>query len=150
MPIFINILSNKFKNFKTRISYICCNLKSEFKFFEKNDEDYINPKSGTLVNSCVIQKNNNKFFLQHQLVVQGTATLTHYQGLYNDIDQKDLSMENLKWLNFDLSYYYWTWPGAIRVPGVLKLASTAMNFYTKHLGGKLNKKDKQFEYPEYI
>ena len=96
MPIFINILSNKFKNFKARISYICCNLKSEFKFFEKNDADYINPKSGTLVNSCVIQKNNNKFFLQHQLVVQGTATLTHYQGLYNDIDQKDLSMENLK------------------------------------------------------
>ena len=108
------------------------------------------PKSGTLVDSGVIQKNSNEFFLQHQLVIQGTATLTHYQVLYNGIDQKDLSMENLKRLSFDLSYYYWTWSGAIRVPGVLKLASTAMNFYTKHLGGKLNKKDKQFEYPEYI
>ena len=150
VPIFTNILSNKFKNFKPKISYICCNLKSEFKFFEKNDADYINPKSGTLVDSGVIQKNSNEFFLQHQLVIQGTATLTHYQVLYNGIDQKDLSMENLKRLSFDLSYYYWTWSGAIRVPGVLKLASTAMNFYTKHLGGKLNKKDKQFECPEYI
>ena len=150
VPTFTNILSNKFKNINPKISYICCNLKSALKFFEKDDTNYFNPKSGTLVDSGVIRKDSNEFFLQHQFVNQGTATMTHYQVLYNDIDQKDLSMENLKRLSFYLSFYYWTWSGAIRVPGVLKLTSTAMNFYTKHLGRKLEKDNKQFKYPEYI
>ena len=49
-----------------------------------------------------------------------------------------LSIEKLEKLGFYLSFYYWTWGGAIRTPAVLKLSNTAMGFYLKVLENKFS------------
>ena len=127
----------------TKLYFICCNLKSDLKFFETEDKGiskaYYNPKSGLIVDDYVTQKNKYEFYLQPQFVNQGTATPCHYQIMYYDKSQneeEELSIENLEKLSFYLSFYYWTWSGAIRVPAMLKLSNTAMGFYSKILNNK--------------
>ena len=64
----------------------------------------------------------------------GTATPVHYQVMYFDKsenEEDDLKIERLEKLSFYLSFYYWTWNGAIRIPSLLKMSTTAMTFYRK-------------------
>ena len=136
---------NKFQNdshnfSKTKLYYICCNLKSDLKFFETktnnnyNSTEYGNPKSGLIIDDKVTQSDKFEYYLQPQFVNQGSATPCHYQVMYYDKsenEENDLKIENLEKLSFYLSYYYWTWSGAIRVPSLLKMSSTALDFYRK-------------------
>ena len=154
VPIFTKILKNKFKK-KLKFIYISCTLKCDFKFFEKGiNGSLLNPKSGLCVDNYVTQKGKKEFYIQPQFVNQGTATPCLYEVLYEDFDQDkpedNISKENLQLLTFDLTFYYWTWAGAIREPGALKLASTAMDFFNKNLCGRLEKENQQFINPEYI
>lgn len=149
VPVFINLLKNKYKKYQPKFIYVCCNLKNNLKFFEKSEDMYTNPKSGLCIDTSVTQKDKYEFYIQPQFVNLGTATPTHYEILYEDTEN-ELKIEQLEQLSYYLSYYYWTWPGAVRVPGALKLATTAMDFFTKHLGGRLEKDDKKFINPEYI
>lgn len=173
VPIFVDYIKNKkeksekFRIYDTKLIYICCNLKGDLKFFEeknyrndnynnnRNDEkSYANPPSGLCVDEKVIQKNKYEFFLQPQFVNQGTATPCHYEVMYQDIDEKNpennLSREQLQNLSFQLSFYYWTWSGAVRVPGVLKLSTTASDYYSRCLNHKLNLEGHLFKTPGFI
>ena len=128
-------------NFKnTKLYYICCNLKSDLKFFETDNRNvakaFFNPKSGLIVDDYVTQKNKYEFYLQPQFVNQGTATPCHYQIMHYDKDpneENDLKIEILEKLSFYLCYYFWTWSGSIRLPYLLKMSNTAMTFYNKIL-----------------
>ena len=132
---------NKNFNFQnTKLYYICCNLKSDLKFFETDNRNvakaYFNPKSGLIIDDNVTQKNKYEFYLQPQFVNQGTATPCHYQIMYYDKDpneENNLKIENLEKLSFYLCYYFWTWSGSIRMPYLLKMSNTAMTFYNKIL-----------------
>ena len=160
VPMFNKFLNDKkasdekFKKFNPKFIYVCCNLKGDLKFFEKGNGRYANPKSGLCVDSSVTQKDKYEFYIQPQFVNQGTATPCHYQVLYedrdNENDENNIKLEELQMLSFYLSFYYWTWAGAVRVPGALKLATTAMDFLSKHLGNKLCLPDQQFVNPTYI
>ena len=128
--------SHNFKN--TKLYYICCNLKSDLKFFEtksiNGQKEYYNPKSGLIVDEKVTQSNKFEFYIQPQFVNQGSATPCHYQVMQYDKNsegESDLKLEILEKLTFYLSFYYWTWSGAIRVPSLLKMSTTAMDFYRK-------------------
>jgi len=155
---YLNELKEKqeiFKKYNPKFVYVCCNLKGDLKFFEKaGSKGYANPKSGLCVDSNVTQKDKYEFYIQPQFVNQGTATPCHYQVLFEDEDKENpennLKEEQLQLLSFYLSFYYWTWAGAIRVPGALKLATTAMTFFSKHLDSKLNLPDQRFVNPIYI
>ena len=146
---------NKNFNFRnTRLYYICCNLKSDLKFFEAKKEGtltaYFNPKSGLIVDDNVTQKSKYEFYLQPQFVNQGTATPCHYQIMYYEKPQNgegELEIENLEKLSFYLSFYYWTWAGAIRMPSLLKMSNTAINFYSKILNSDAHY---LFENPTFI
>ena len=160
VPMFINFINSKketienFKSVNPKFIYVCCNLKGDLKFFEKNNKNCMNPKSGLCVDSHVTQKDKYEFYIQPQYVNQGTATPCHYQVLYEDKDEQDpnnnLKIEQLQLLSFYLSFYYWTWAGAVRVPGALKLATTAMDFFSKHLNSKLLLPEQKFVNPSYI
>ena len=102
------------------------------KFFEIGPNDsrsYANPKSGLIIDEGVTQKNKFEFYIQPQFVNQGTATPSHYQVMctYQHTDDI-LKLEQLEKLTFYLCYYYFTWAGAIREPGTLKMAETALDF----------------------
>ena len=171
VPIFVKYVNNKkeksekFKDLK--LIYICCNLKGDLKFFEENRNQrydnynnrnefnkYQNPSSGLCVDGKVTQKDKYEFFIQPQFVNQGTATPCHYEVLYQDYDEKNpesnLSLESLQNLSFQLSFYYWTWSGAIRVPSVLKLSTTALDYFSKCLNHKLNLEGQKFKTPGFI
>ena len=159
VPMFTNYLNAKksadeSKKFNPKFIYVCCNLKGELKFFENGKGRYANPKSGLCVDSSVTQKDKYEFYIQPQYVNQGTATPCHYQVLYedrdNNNDENNLKLEELQLLSLYLSFYYWTWAGAVRVPGALKLATTAMDFLSKHLGNKLSLPEQMFVNPTYI
>ena len=156
----LNIYRERYKNnnnynFRnTKLYYICCNLKSDLKFFETQEynktKEYSNPKSGLIVDNNVTHKNKYEFYLQPQFVNQGIATPCHYQVIYYDKDENEennLKIENLEKLSFYLSFYYWNWAGAIRIPSLLKMTSTALGFYTKVLD---NQKSCFFSEPTYI
>ena len=140
-------------NYKnSKFYYICCNLKSNLKFFEVNEDAkaYRNPKSGLIVDEYVTQKDKYEFYLQPQFVNQGTATPCHYEIMYYDKDEcedNNLQKENLEKLSFYLSFYYWTWSGAIRTPSMLKMSTTALDFYSKCFG---NENSFYFDTPYYI
>ena len=146
---------NKNYHFRnTKLYFICCNLKSDLKFFETQDKGiakaYFNPKSGLIIDEHVTHKDKYEFYLQPQFVNQGTSTPCHYQVMYYDKsenEEDDLTIENLEKLSFYLSFYYWTWAGAIRVPAMLKLSNTAMEFYLKILN---NQNRCIFDTPTYI
>ena len=163
VPFFVNYINNKkeksekFRKYNTKLTYICCNLKGDLKFFEEsnsNGKNYLNPPSGLCVDRKVIQKNKYEFFIQPQFVNQGTATPCHYEVLYQDYDENNpdnnLSMERLQNLTFQLSFYYWTWSGAVRVPGVLRLSTTAIDYYSRCLNHKLNLEGEKFKTPGFI
>ena len=144
---------NQNYNYKnTKFYYICCNLKSNLKFFEINEEKkaYKNPKSGLVVDDYVTQKDKYEFYIQPQFVNQGTATPCHYEVMYYDKDiceENNLQKENLEKLSFYLSYYYWTWAGSIRTPSMLKMSTTALDFYYKCL---YEENSYFFDVPYYI
>ena len=144
--VFVNVikdLENMLKNkenkaVKIPFYYLCCNLKSDLKFFEYSDnignKIYTNPKSGLVIDENVTQKNKFEFFIQPQFVNQGTATPCHYQVMctYN-YSEDIIKLEQLEKITFYLCYYYFTWAGAIREPGTLKMAETALDFSSKCL-----------------
>ena len=156
----INKKKEKFESFKkyTKLIYICCNLKGDLKFFEENRNNannrYSNPQSGLCVDEKIVETGKYEFYLQPQFVNQGTATPCHYEVLYQDIDEKNsennLSIEELEDLSFQLSYYYWTWSGAVRVPGVLRLSTTAIDFYSRCLNHRIELEGKKFRTPGFI
>ena len=161
VPIFLNYLTqkksedNSYVKYNPKLVYVCCNLKGELKFFEnKENKSLANPKSGLCVDSNITQKDKYEFYIQPQFVNQGTATPCHYQVLYEDrdleIDDNNLKLEELQIISFYLSFYYWTWAGAIRVPGALKLSTTAMDFCSRHLGSKLCMPGETFMNPTFI
>ena len=161
VPMFLKYLNEMkekqeiFKKYDPKFVYVCCNLKGDLKFFEKsNGHGFANPKSGLCVDSMVTQKDKYEFYIQPQFVNQGTATPCHYQVLYEDVDKENpennLKVEQLQLLSFYLSFYYGTGAGAIRVPGALKLATSAMTFFSKHLCNKLNLPEQKFINPVYI
>ena len=66
--------------------------------------------------------------------------------MYYDKEDIDNLKENLQNLTFYLCFYYWTWNGAVRIPALLKMAITALDFCIKC--NVINKNF--FETPIYI
>ena len=106
------------------------------------------------VDSDVIQKDKYEFYIQPQFVNQGTATPCHFEILYQDYDKEkpenNFPIEKLQNLSFQLSFYYWTWSGAVRVPGVLRLSTTAIDYYSRCLNHTLNLDRQKFTTPGFI
>ena len=171
VPIITSYLASKksedkfFAKYDPKFIYVCCNLKGDLKFFETKSNgshsnennkniNLSNPKSGLCVDSEITQKDKYEFYIQPQYVNQGTATPCHYQVLYEDKDKENeennLKLEELQKISFYLSFYYWTWAGAVRVPGALKLSTTAMDFCSRHLGTKLCLPGETFMNPAFI
>ena len=160
IPIFLGNINQRkekiesFRRHNTKLIYICCNLKGDLKFFEESKNGYSNPPSGLCIDERIVESGKYEFYLQPQYVNQGTATPCHYEVLYQDMDEKNpennMSIEELENLSFQLSFYYWTWNGAVRVPGVLKLSTTAIDFYSRCLNHKLNLEGNKFSTPAFI
>lgn len=118
--------------------YVLVNTKTNFKFFEmekvNNFTNYNNPQQGFIIYDQVTNPDFFEFYLQPQLVTQGTATPSSFTVACGDLDMPEMVVK----LTYDLCFNYPNWNGPIRVPGVLKLAEKLSKMTAKYTKNELN------------
>jgi aubergine-like protein len=87
------------------------------------------------VDTGVTTPGSFEFYMQPQYVNQGTATPSHFHVLYDDTG---IPLEILEDVTYAMTYYYWGWNGAVRLPAPLKFAEKANAFCGKYLSGTPN------------
>jgi len=114
--------------------YILVNTKTTFKFFEKTNKGYINPESGLLILDGITNKNYFEFYIQPQLVTQGSATPSCFHVAYGNLDCPAMIPK----LTFDLCHIYSNWQGTVRIPNVIKAAEKLAKITAKYTLAELN------------
>jgi len=111
--------------------YILVNKKTTMKFFEKssqgNKDFYDNPASGFVICDQVTDSKIFEFYMQPQVVTQGTATPTNYHVAYGNLGLEKSILE----LTYGLCFGYPNWQGPVRVPVPLKLAEKLCKMVAK-------------------
>ena len=114
--------------------YILVNTKTNFKFFEKSNNNYSNPKNGLLVIDGVTNRNFFEFYIQPQEVTQGSATPTCFHVAYGNLDFPEFIPK----FTFDLCHIYSNWQGTVRIPNVIKAAEKLSKMTAKYTLAELN------------
>ena len=136
---------DKYKdNYKPKLTIFGVNKKTDLKFFEKINGGYRNLPAGTVIDKNVISPDVFEFYLQCPEVDKGTGSPVHFLCLYNSND--DLTINDFEEITYQQSYYYWNWPGPIRIPAALKYAEVANTFCGKNIKGTIrdNLKDSPY------
>ena len=121
------------ENYKPKLSIFGVNKKTDLKFFEKDNHEYRNIPTGTVIDKDVISPELFEFYLQCPEVNKGTGSPVHFLCLFNNNDE--LTINDFEEITYRQSYYYWNWPGPIRIPAALKYAEVANNFCGKNIRG---------------
>ena len=131
-------------NYKPKLSIFGVNKKTDLKFFERSDDGYRNIPAGTVIDKNVVSPDVFEFYLQCPEVDKGTGSPVHFLCLYNNND--DLTINDFEEITYQQSYYYWNWPGPIRIPAPLKYAEVANTFCGKNIKGSIrdNLKDSPY------
>ena len=131
-------------NYKPKLTIFGVNKKTDLKFFERSNGGYRNIPAGTVIDKNVVSPDVFEFYLQCPEVDKGTGSPVHFLCLYNNND--DLTINDFEEITYQQSYYYWNWPGPIRIPAALKYAEVANTFCGKNIKGSIrdNLKDSPY------
>ena len=136
VPRIVKSLEEYKENYKPKLSIFGVNKKTDLKFFEKdNNHGYRNIPTGTVIDKDVISPELFEFYLQCPEVDKGTGSPVHFLCLFNNNDE--LTINDFEEITYRQSYYYWNWPGPIRIPAALKYAEVANNFCGKNIRGSV-------------
>ena len=86
---------------------------------------------GTVFDNEVISPDILEFYLQCLDVDRGCASLVHFLCIYND--NEDLTINDFEDISYKQSFYYWNWPGPVRIPVAHKYAEVSTAFSSKIL-----------------
>lgn len=78
-----------------------------------------NPAPGTVVDTAVVSKDLNEFYLIPTKGTQGVITPTHFHIIYDDTG---VNTDEVKLLAYRMCYLYYNWTGSIRVPAACQYA----------------------------
>ena len=135
------------KNYKPKLTMFTVNKKTDLKFFEKtNGDQYKNIPMGTVIDTDVISPEVFEFYLQCPDVDRGCASPVHFLCVYNN--NEEMTINDFEDISYKQSFYYWNWPGPIRVPAALKYAEVANTFSNKYLTHEV--KNELKDSPYYI
>ena len=134
------------KDYKPKLTVFSVNKKTDLKFFESSSNGYKNIPMGTVIDHEVISPDVFEFYLQCPDVDRGCASPVHFLCLYNNND--DLTINDFEDISYKQSFYYWNWPGPIRIPAALKYAEVANTFSSRNLTHDV--KDELKNSPYYI
>ena len=131
-------------NYKPNLTIFGVNKKTDLKFFERSNEGYRNIKTGTVIDKAVTSPDVFEFYLQCPVVNKGTGSPVHFICLYNN--NEELTINDFEEITYRQSFYYWNFPGPIRIPAALKFAEVANNFCSKNIKGTIfdNLKDSPY------
>ena len=119
------------KDYKPKLTVFTVNKKTDLKFFENVNGGYKNIPMGTVIDKDVISPDLFEFYLQCPDVDRGCASPVHFLCVYNN--NEDMTINDYEDISYKQSFYYWNWPGPIRVPAALKYAEVANTFSNKYL-----------------
>jgi aubergine-like protein len=120
------------------------NKKTDLKFFENTSNGYKNIPMGTVIDQDVISPDVFEFYLQCPDVDRGTASPVHFLCIHND--NEDLSINDFEDISYKQSFYYWNWPGPVRIPAALKYAEVANAFSSRNLTHEIKSELKDSPY----
>ena len=107
------------------------NKKTDLKFFENFSNGYKNIPMGTVIDHDVISPDVFEFYLQCPDVDRGCASPVHFLCIHNN--NQSMTINDFEDISFKQSFYYWNWPGPVRIPAALKYAEVANAFSSKNL-----------------
>ena len=119
------------KGYKPKLTMFTVNKKTDLKFFENSSNGYKNIPMGTVIDQDVISPEVFEFYLQCPDVDRGCASPVHFLCVYNDND--NMTINDFEDISYKQSFYYWNWPGPVRIPAALKYAEVANAFSSKNL-----------------
>jgi aubergine-like protein len=114
----VGILDKKCTLTRPKLTVVLVTKRIDDKF-ALVDKELSNPKSGTIIESSVVEPNRTTFFMFSHAVTQGTANPTKYQLVYDESNQK---LEDLIQLTFNLCWGYFNWQGPVKVPSPVQYA----------------------------
>ena len=132
MPKILALFNGEYeKDYKPKLTVFTVNKKTDLKFFENVNGGYKNIPMGTVIDKDVISPDLFEFYLQCPDVDRGCASPVHFLCVYNN--NEDMTINDYEDISYKQSFYYWNWPGPIRVPAALKYAEVANTFSNKYL-----------------
>ena len=134
LPKILEIFNEGYQqNYKPKVSIFSVNKRTDLKFFERSNGGYRNLPSGTVIDKTIISPEVFEFYLQCPEVDRGTGSPVHFLCLYNN--NENLTANDFEEITYKQSFYYWNWPGPIRIPVALKYAEVANTFCGKNIKG---------------
>ena len=120
------------KGYNPKLTVFTVNKNTDLKFFENTGSNtYKNIPMGTVIDQDVISPDVFEFYLQCPDVDRGCASPVHFLCIHND--NEDLTINDFEDISYKQSFYYWNWPGPVRIPAALKYAEVANTFSSKNL-----------------
>ena len=102
---------------KPFITVIIVNKRITQRFFLEDGRGVVNPPSGCLIDTKIVENEDSQteydFYLVPQTTTQGCVLPTHFYVAFNDSQLPKAVIEKL---TFDLCHYYFNWAGPIKVP----------------------------------
>lgn len=89
------------------------------RIFDGNIGSFKNPMAGTVIDSCVTDKDVYEFYLVSVAARQGMSTPTRFSVLYDSIGT---SPDQIELLTYKLCYTYYNVSGAIKEPSCIRYA----------------------------
>lgn len=122
----------------TKLMYINTCKRVNTRIFDGNVGNFKNPMPGTVVDSCVTDKDVYEFYLVSVSARQGMTTPTRFTVLY---DAVGTSPDQIEALTYKLCHTYYNVSGAIKEPSCIRYAHRLAALVGER-GGKSNQPPK--------
>ena len=97
--------------------YINCCKRVNTRIFDGNIGSFKNPLAGTVIDSCVTDKDVYEFYLVSVAAKQGMSTPTRFTVLYDSVGT---SPDQIEHLTYKLCHTYYNVSGAIKEPSCIR------------------------------
>lgn len=95
------------------------NTRVKAKFVQSEGGRLQNPKPGMVLDHTVLKKDAHEFYLVATNCRQGVPTPAHYSVIVDDIK---IGSEAVQEIAYKLSYLYYNFSGAVKIPAPIKYA----------------------------
>jgi aubergine-like protein len=102
-----------------KLMYINCCKRVNTRIFDGQVGAFKNPQAGTVIDSCVTDKDVYEFYLVSVAAKQGMSTPTRFTVLYDSIGT---SPDQIEHLTYKLCHTYYNVSGAIKEPSCIRYA----------------------------
>lgn len=117
-------------NADTRFTFIVVNKRIGARFYMLNNNTYINPPPGSVIDDVVTRKERYDFYLISQSTRNGTVTPTYYNIMHDDTGFDASKQQQLA---YKLCFLYYNWTGTVRVPAPCQYAHKLAFLCGEHL-----------------